>query len=131
MAKADDTSKKAAADKTATDKKVDEGKLKALGLAMEQITKQFGDGSIMKLGEFHRADVEVIPSGSVSVDIALGGGYPKGRIIEIYEAPGSSIVLAGPCASHPYRPQSPPEASTPPPSPPQSNQPHLSAPTSR
>ena len=66
------------------DQKIDDGKLKALGLAMDQITKQFGDGSIMKLGEFHRADVEVIPSGSISLDIALGGGYPKGRIIEIY-----------------------------------------------
>lgn len=67
-----------------TKKPADEGKLKALGLAMEQITKQFGDGSIMKLGEAHRADVELIPSGALSLDIALGGGYPKGRIIEIY-----------------------------------------------
>lgn len=62
----------------------DEGKLKALGLAMDQITKQFGDGSIMKLGEAHRANVELIPSGALSLDLALGGGYPKGRIIEIY-----------------------------------------------
>jgi recombination protein RecA len=61
-----------------------EGKLKALGLAMDQITKQFGDGSIMKLGEAHKVDVELISSGSLSVDLALGGGYPKGRIIEIY-----------------------------------------------
>lgn len=61
-----------------------DGKLKALGLAMDQITKQFGDGSIMKLGEAHKADVELIPSGALSLDIALGGGYPKGRIIEIY-----------------------------------------------
>ena len=61
-----------------------EGKLKALGLAMDQITKQFGDGSIMKLGEQHRANVELIPSGALSLDLALGGGYPKGRIIEIY-----------------------------------------------
>ncbi len=61
-----------------------EAKLKALGLAMDQITKQFGDGSIMKLGEAHKVDVEVIPSGALSLDLALGGGYPKGRIIEIY-----------------------------------------------
>ena len=51
---------------------------------MDQITKQFGDGSIMKLGEAHKVDVEVIPSGALSLDLALGGGYPKGRIIEIY-----------------------------------------------
>lgn len=61
-----------------------DGKNKALSLAMEQITKQFGDGSIMKLGEAKKVDVELIPSGSLSLDIALGGGYPKGRIIEIY-----------------------------------------------
>jgi recombination protein RecA len=61
-----------------------EDKLKALGLAMQQITKEFGDGSIMKLGEAKHVDVETIPSGALSLDIALGGGYPKGRIIEIY-----------------------------------------------
>lgn len=61
-----------------------EGKLKALGLAMDQITKQFGDGSIMRLGEAKKVDVALLSSGSLSLDIALGGGYPKGRIIEIY-----------------------------------------------
>ncbi len=61
-----------------------EGKIKALGLAMDQITKQFGDGSIMKLGEAQKVDVELIPSGALSLDLALGGGYPKGRIIEVY-----------------------------------------------
>jgi recombination protein RecA len=61
-----------------------DGKLKALGLAMDQITKQFGDGSIMKLGEGHKTHVELISSGALSLDLALGGGYPKGRIIEIY-----------------------------------------------
>ena len=71
-------------DKTADKKVIDEGKLKALGLAMEQIEKQFGAGAIMKLGEGHRSHVELIPSGALSLDIALGGGYPKGRVIEIY-----------------------------------------------
>ena len=71
--------------KTPTQKPTaDEGKLKALGLAMDQITKQFGDGSIMRLGEAKKVDVELLPSGSLSLDIALGSGYPKGRIIEIY-----------------------------------------------
>ena len=61
-----------------------EGKIKALGLAMETIEKQFGKGSIMKLGERTDVKVECIPTGSVSLDIALGGGFPKGRIIEVY-----------------------------------------------
>lgn len=71
-------------DSPATDTTTNDAKLKALGLAMDQITKQFGDGSIMKLGEAKRVDVELLPSGSLSLDIALGGGYPRGRIIEIY-----------------------------------------------
>lgn len=75
--------KKTVVDKKAPAEKTD-GKKQALGLALEQITKQFGDGAIMKLGDTHKADVELIPSGALSLDIALGGGYPKGRIIEIY-----------------------------------------------
>lgn len=62
----------------------DDGKKQALGLALSQITKQFGDGSIMKLGEQSKIDVELFSSGSLALDLALGGGYPKGRIIEIY-----------------------------------------------
>ncbi len=61
-----------------------EGKSKALGLALETIEKQFGKGSIMKLGDRGNVQVECIPTGSVSLDLALGGGVPKGRIIEIY-----------------------------------------------
>lgn len=61
-----------------------EGKTKALGLALETIEKQFGKGSIMKLGEAHKTAVETVSTGSLSLDIALGGGIPKGRIIEIY-----------------------------------------------
>ena len=62
----------------------EDGKKQALDLAIAQLSKQFGDGSIMKLGENHKVDVELLPSGCLSLDIALGGGYPKGRIIEIY-----------------------------------------------
>jgi recombination protein RecA len=61
-----------------------EGKLKALGLAQEQINKQFGDGAIRRLGDTKTVDVELVSSGSLSLDLALGGGYPRGRILEIY-----------------------------------------------
>lgn len=61
-----------------------EGKAKALGLAMDQIEKQFGKGAIMHLDGQRKIDVETISTGSLSLDIALGGGVPKGRIIEIY-----------------------------------------------
>ncbi|MBR3164046.1 recombinase RecA [Candidatus Saccharibacteria bacterium] len=62
----------------------DNGKAQALDLALAQISKQFGDGSIMKLGEQSKIDVELFSSGSLAFDLALGGGFPKGRIIEIY-----------------------------------------------
>ena len=60
-------------------------KLKALKAAMEKIEKDFGKGSIMKLGEERNDNIQVIPTGSIALDYALGvGGYPRGRIVEIY-----------------------------------------------
>ena len=60
-------------------------KRKALEVAMNQIEKQFGKGSVMKLGEFKAMEVEAIPTGALSLDIALGiGGVPRGRIIEVF-----------------------------------------------
>ena len=63
---------------------MDESKQKALDAALMQIKKDFGSGSIMKLGDASDAVVETMPSGSIGLDIALGGGIPKGRIIEVY-----------------------------------------------
>ena len=60
-------------------------KLKALQAAMDKIEKNYGKGSIMKLGDDRIQEVEVIPTGSIALNVALGvGGYPRGRIIEIY-----------------------------------------------
>ncbi len=60
-------------------------RLKALQVAMDKIEKNFGKGSIMKMGDEVIEDIEVIPTGSIALNVALGvGGYPKGRIIEIY-----------------------------------------------
>ena len=66
-------------------------KLKALDAALTQIEKAYGKGSVMKLGESGvNMNIETVPTGSISLDIALGlGGVPKGRIIEIY-GPGKS-----------------------------------------
>ncbi|MEO6109654.1 MAG: recombinase RecA [Candidatus Saccharimonadales bacterium] len=61
-----------------------EGKLKALGLAQEQINKQFGEGAIRRLGDTKTVNIELVSSGALSLDLALGGGYPRGRILEIY-----------------------------------------------
>ena len=73
-----------------------EDKLKALDAAIAQIEKQYGKGSVMKLGDNSaNMNVETIPTGSLSLDIALGlGGLPKGRIIEIYgpESSGKTTV---------------------------------------
>ncbi|HUC79114.1 MAG TPA: recombinase RecA [Candidatus Saccharimonadales bacterium] len=70
------------------------GKVKALGLALDSIEKQFGKGSIMKLGESTHSIVETVPTGCLSLDIALGGGFPKGRVVEIYgpESSGKTTV---------------------------------------
>ena len=65
--------------------KVNPEKQKALEMAMGQIEKQFGKGSVMKLGEFKATNIEAIPTGALSLDIALGiGGIPRGRIIEVF-----------------------------------------------
>jgi recombination protein RecA len=68
---------------------------KALELALAQIDKQFGKGSVMRLGEEGRAPIEVIPTGSIALDVALGiGGLPRGRVVEIYgpESSGKTTV---------------------------------------
>ena len=63
----------------------DANKEKALSAVLGQIEKQFGKGSIMKLGEDRSMDVETISTGSLSLDVALGaGGLPMGRIVEVY-----------------------------------------------
>ena len=74
--------------KKTTDKKAQsekEAKLKALKLTLDKLDKTYGKGTVMKMGDAPVAEVEVIPSGSLGLDIALGvGGYPRGRVIEIY-----------------------------------------------
>src|SRR5512133_2537257 len=66
-------------------KEIDREKLKALQSTLDKIDKDYGKGTIMKLGDRPDGDIPVIPSGSIALDIALGiGGYPRGRVIEIY-----------------------------------------------
>jgi recombination protein RecA len=64
--------------------KIDSEKRKAIELALAQIEKNFGKGSIMKMGEATHANIETIGTGSLSLDLALGGGVPRGRVVEIF-----------------------------------------------
>ncbi len=75
---------------------------KALDSALAQIERQFGKGSLMRLGDSERVPIEVIPTGSIALDIALGiGGLPRGRIVEIYgpESSGKTTVALHAIAS--------------------------------
>ena len=64
---------------------MDEGRRNMLDKALGDIIKRYGDGSIMRLGEAHKMTIDAIPTGSLSLDLALGiGGIPQGRITEIY-----------------------------------------------
>src|SRR3989338_3430604 len=66
-------------------KKQGDGSSASVDLAIKEIQQKYCDGSIMKLGDARKVDVDVIPTGSISIDLALGvGGIPRGRIIEVY-----------------------------------------------
>ena len=84
-----------AARKSTASRTVENDRNKALQVALSQIDKQFGKGSVMRLGDDSRPPVQVIPTGSLALDVALGiGGLPRGRVIEIYgpESSGKTTV---------------------------------------
>lgn len=71
--------------KKQAEKEVKSAESKQVDLAVKEIQEKYGDGSIMKLGDARRVDVDVIPTGSLSLDLALGvGGIPRGRVVEVY-----------------------------------------------
>ena len=66
---------------------------KALNLVLGQIERNFGKGSIMRLGDASKMRVETISTGALTLDLALGGGYPKGRVVEVYGPSMQSMLL--------------------------------------
>ena len=71
------------------------GKEGALNSALSEITKRFGDGAIMRMGEAKHMQIDIVPTGCLSLDLALGiGGIPRGRVIEIYgpESSGKTTI---------------------------------------
>ena len=93
--KSSKSSSKSSEAETMSNSKIDSGKLKALETTLSNLNKKFGDGVVMKLGEATKMEIESIPTGSLSLDIALGvGGVPRGRIVEIYgpESSGKTTV---------------------------------------
>ena len=79
-----------------SNKELQAEKLKALQLTMEKLDKTFGKGAVMKLGDNPVEKVDVIPTGSLTLDLALGiNGYPKGRVVEIYgpESSGKTTLF--------------------------------------
>ncbi len=87
-------SKKSLKTKTATVSKEASGKKQALEMALSSIEKQFGSGSIMTMSNGHNSNIELIPTNIVSLDLALGGGIPRGRVMEIYgpESSGKTTI---------------------------------------
>jgi recombination protein RecA len=86
---------RAKSETTAKQDKIDSGKSKALETTLATLNKKFGDGVVMKLGDSTKLTVESIPTGSLSLDIALGvGGVPRGRVVEIYgpESSGKTTI---------------------------------------
>src|SRR6266576_976062 len=72
-------------DKKSAATKVQEGRGKNVEMMVKELQEKYGEGSIMRLGQVGKVDIDVIPTGSLSLDIALGvGGVPRGRVIEIY-----------------------------------------------
>src|SRR5437660_12212811 len=95
---AEKTAEKAAAleAKSAEAAKISAVRQRDLDAAISSITKAYGDGSIMRLGDAHQVKIEVIPTGSLTVDLALGvGGLPRGRVVEIFgpESSGKATLM--------------------------------------
>ena len=103
---------KTTSDDTASDK-LAEARKRNLDLAISHIQKEFGEAAIMRMGDGHRVDVDVIPTGNLLIDRALGvGGFPRGRIIEVFgpESSGKTTLTLTAIAQAQKKADSPPSS---------------------